>query len=353
MGRKRKGPWLRKQDNCYYTTIGKELHKLGSADDEWEDIEAAYHALHLKREKRSVWTVAAMADAFLDWCDKHRSPGTYEWYKRYLEEFCASIGTQLKLSSLKAYHVNDWLDKRYGTASNNTRHGAARSVVRLCNWGVKSGYISHSPLIGFEKPSPSARESVVTPDQFKEIISHVPDQQFKDVLLFFWNTGCRPQELRIIEARHVDGRKVILDRKQSKGKRYKRVIYLNDAALEIIQRLAKQNKEGAIFRNIKGRAWTKSAMLCRMKRLRRKTKFDLCVYALRHGYATEMLKAGTDTTTLAQLMGTSQAMIARVYQHVARDEDYMLRAAKDGGKFPVVVVTGLPAAGDTTPIAPG
>lgn len=32
--------------------------------------------------------VLLIVDEFLDWCEKHRSPDTYRWYKDRLNDFC-------------------------------------------------------------------------------------------------------------------------------------------------------------------------------------------------------------------------------------------------------------------------
>jgi site-specific recombinase XerD len=350
-GRRRRGPWLRAQDQCWYTTIGRELIKLGTADDAWEDIEERYHAEHSARKKTAIWTVAALVDEFLEFCQKQKAAGTYDWYQRYLKPFAHHIGTVRKAHTLEPDDVTAWVEERFKDCAANTKHGATRCVVRLFNWAIKTRKLRTNPILGLEKPQPTARETAITPEQFQQIMGHVKDQQFRDVLNFYWNTGCRPREPRIIEARHVDGRKVVLDREQSKGKKKRRVIYLNDTAAEIIRRLAAATPDGPIFRNMRGRPWTKDALQCRMKTLRRKTELDLCVYALRHGYITELLKTGCSTTTVAQLTGTSEAMIARVYQHVARDEAFMLaQAAKGGGTVPVV--TSLPVAPGTLPVVP-
>jgi hypothetical protein len=53
MARKRRGSWRRASDNRFYTTIGRKLVKLGSADDPWEKIERVYHSEHAKGEKPS------------------------------------------------------------------------------------------------------------------------------------------------------------------------------------------------------------------------------------------------------------------------------------------------------------
>ncbi len=104
------------------------------------------------------------------------------------------------------------------------------------------------------------------------------------------------------------------------------MIYLDDVAAEIVDRLCKASPSGPIFRNQQGRAWSKDAVNCAFVRLRGKTGIEgLCTYALRHGFATAALKRGVDTTTVGVLMGHANPnMVAKVYQHLGQDDNYML-----------------------------
>lgn len=339
MSRRRKGPWFRKQNQSWYTTVNGQFVRLGSADDPWEEIERRYHEEHANEEKPSEWTVSRILDEFLDWCNKNREPSTYRWYRSRLQSFHKFIGDRLRVNDLDPWRVSKWVDKTYGDQSSSTRHGAYRCVVRAFNWAVRHGLIRHSPVAGIEKPTPESREAVISQAQFEDVLSLVRDQEFRDVLEFLWHTGARPQEFRVVEARHVDGRKIVLERRISKGKKRRRTIWLNAEAHAIVERLAKRCPEGPIFRNTRGNPWNKNNMSCRFSRLREKTGIDeLCAYTLRHSYATRRLKEGLDSVSLGVLMGhANPSMIGEVYQHVAQDDEYMLS------------ITGSATGADTSP----
>ena len=63
-------------------------------------------------------------------------------------------------------------------------------------------------------PPQRTGETTITPDQFEQVLSLVTDDQFRDYLRFVWDTGCRPQEVRLVEASHLDGE----DRRMAKPK---------------------------------------------------------------------------------------------------------------------------------------
>jgi integrase len=188
---------------------------------------------------------------------------------------------------------------------------------------------------------------VLSPDQFAELLTHVPDQEFRDYLLFLWNTGCRAMEIRLIEKRHYDGTTITLAASEAKGKKKPRVIYLNDPAREIIERLCKIHPTGALFRTVEGKQWTANSVRCRFTRTNKpgKTKRGkerkpqglaakmglpgLCATTIRHSWATNAIKAGLDTTTASLLMGHADpATCARNYQHLSSDKSYLQNAIK-------------------------
>lgn len=100
MGRRRKGPWLRKQDQCRHTTVGRNSVKLGHAGQPYSDIEQAYHALLAKSEKPATVTVAWLCEAFLKGVRRTRSTGTFLWYSRFLDKCRAFFGNSLRPESL-------------------------------------------------------------------------------------------------------------------------------------------------------------------------------------------------------------------------------------------------------------
>src|SRR5688572_28876468 len=84
---------------------------------------------------------------YLDWCGKHRSPRTKEWYAGHLKAFLAHLGESSRMlaASLKPYHVVEWVDshERWG---DTYKRGAIGAVQRCMNWAEEMGYIATSPV---------------------------------------------------------------------------------------------------------------------------------------------------------------------------------------------------------------
>lgn len=379
-------PFFRKTRHLWYVQLDGTQHNLGPDKDA---AFAAYHELMRKpREKRVVRSesVAALIDSFLDYTQKHRAPDTYEWYQSRLQRFVRWY-PDLLVSELKPFHVQQWIDS-HPTLASGSKRNLCRSIMRAMTWAEKQGYIDKSPLAHFEKPVGGKRERVISDDEWRGILSLIPDEDFRDLLLVSWDTGCRPQESLIVEGRHVDlqNSRWVFSVSESKTD-LPRFIYLTEQALDITKRRMKRFPTGPLFRNSSGKPWTTDAVNCAFVRIQirigirvmrqrglkieeadierftktlkptRKTKgVDIlkakselreeartklryreatkhapkfCLYTIRHTWMNRMLTSGVDALTVAILAGHSDpSTLAKCYQHLSQNPRYLLEQAK-------------------------
>lgn len=278
-------------------------------------------------------TFGDLATKYLAWCEKHRSPRTLEWYEGHIVNFLAHPGVSNTLATgLKPYHIIEWIDSKE-TWGNTYKGGAIVAIKRVYNWAEEMGYIDTTPIKKIKKPPAQRREIYMTFEDFEQILSMLSEADpFRDLLCFVWYSGCRPQEVRQIEPRHVDleRERIIFPVEESKGKRSKRVIYLHGQALEIIKKLIAENRPGKLFLNTRGSEWTKYAICNRFHRISEKIGKRLFCYAARHGFGTRKLIQGHDHLTVAALMGhTDGSMLAKVYSHIDQDDAHLKRALVD------------------------
>lgn len=324
-------PFFRKYTRSWYVQIGNRQINLGRDRKlAWEK----YHQLmanHVAVTEQLI-TVARLFDTYLEWCSTRRSSGTYENNKRYLRSFVDCIGVRLPIAKLRPLHISAWMDA-HPDWTDTTKNDAISIAQRPFNWAVRQGRIDRNPIAFLEdKPSRQRREVVYSTEQWDAVMAQVRRPQFRDLLSFLWETGCRPQEARLLEARHVDLKNgvAVFPPSESKGKRHPRVLFLNDAAVAILKPRCEQFPTGPLFRNAYGKPWTKDAVKCLLTRIRDKMGLPvLCAYGIRHSFATEGLKNGVDSISLAALMGHSDvSMIARCYQHLAKNPEFLRRQAE-------------------------
>jgi integrase len=379
-------PWFREDRNAYFVTINGTRHNLGA---DKKEADRRFHELMARPDEpiaptptvpSNTLSVAEVFEKFLDWCQKHRSPRTYELAKKHIQSFCDHLktATTLPVTGLRPFHVVEWADSKKTWGPNEKRNRIG-NVTRALNWAEKLGHIDASPVRGVEKPGRTKRESKMTAADFTTLLSHVKDQPFRDLITFSFEAGCRPQESRLIEARHLkpEHRRVEIPPKEAKGKKRWRVIYLSDAAFAIASRLAEEHPTGPLFLNADGKPWKAQAVVCRFQRLlvkmsgaetelpklprfdyreypdpveraaakaehekelaevrreraklARKGEARYSLYDLRHLFATRKLKEGHDPITVATLLGHKDTgMLARHYQELTKDFDHLLNAA--------------------------
>ena len=382
MGRPKKQnrePFWRADRNCYYVQDGTKQVRLSPEKEEawrlWHEFMAR------PPEQRRVVPVTGpeahavgVLDTFLDWCQKHKAGRTYDWYRGYLESFARSLPPGLAVDALKPFHVQGWVDGQAGWKTG--KRGAIIAVQRAFNWAVRMGLVAANPVRTLEKPKAGRREQVIAAGQFATIMALVRDPEFRDLLTVCWETGCRPQEILSVEARHVNEAEGCwaFAAKESKGNDRQRIVYLTDEALAITKRLMTAHPRGRLFLNTDGKPWSASALNCRFARLRlalgRKQVDELgltppklkrltkpqrtddpvrkghlaavqerrreiaalarrqvprySLYTFRHSWCTHALERGVDAVTVATLMGHKDTtMISRHYAHLMQRRDHL------------------------------
>lgn len=143
-----------------------------------------------------------------------------------------------------------------------------------------------------------------------------------------YETGCRPQEARHVEPRHLNAtlRRFEIPPGEAKGRKRTRVIRLSEQAWAIVQARV-PGCRAKVFENQDGNPWTVHSVNCRFQRLRRRAGLRHFAYALRHGFATRKLVEGHDHLTVAELLGHANGqMLATVYQHLNQHDDHLRKA---------------------------
>lgn len=330
-------PWKRASDGKWYAKIDGVLTCLGTNE------KLAHKEFHrLKGRSAPVIKhgdqirIEELSQAFLDWCRSNKSAATADWYETALRSFVETIETGTLAAEILPAHITAWIDNPALKWSANTRRGYASAVQRAFRWAHRQRLIASNPVADVEKPAATSRESVLSPEAIKNLQSETVGKPWiADVVTALLETGARPQEIRKLEARHVDLENGVwvLPRSEAKGKRKARVIVLTPSMLELSKRLCADHPDGPIFRNSRGKPWSSSAI--RQWFWRRQGKHglpdDLCAYLSRHTYVTQSLERGVDAVTLAELVGHADTrMISRVYSHL-RLEHLKAAAIKASG----------------------
>jgi len=261
-------PWFWKARKTWCVYHKGERVLLGPDRDE---AFRQYHQIMAKPEEKrqpvDSSAVAAVLDDFLTWTSENRAPDTYERYKRFIQSFVTLQGRR-SISTLNTSHVTAWLNVQKGWNST-TKRNAITALQRGFNWAVTNRGLERNPIRGMQKPEAKTRTTVITAEEFAEILSHVAEAPFRDLLLVSYDSGIRPQETKQLEARHlqIDKQRAVIPGEEAKGGRTRVIYFPTERSLEIIKRLAGERADGPLFRNSKGNPWTAFAVNLRFKRL--------------------------------------------------------------------------------------
>jgi integrase len=326
-------PFFRADRGLWYVQLNGKQHNLGR---EKKDAFHRYHELMHAPTPVASTLVAGVIDGFLEWTKEHRAPRTFEWYLDFLQSFISSLpDKEMRTDDLRPFHVHQWADshKAWGPSC---KRGAITAIQRAFLWAEKLGHIEKSPIRYIEKPKPKRRENPLSQKDFDALIAEVNDQPFKDLLQFCWETGCRPQEVRHIEARHFNAKRstIELPPDEAKGKKRWRIIYLTETAVAIVKRLAKFRPHGKLFRNTEGNPWKNYAIVNRFSNLKEKLGRQFALYDLRHSFATRLLAKGSDPISVAALLGhVDGTMLCKNYEHISTDADHLRGQLKKGASL--------------------
>ena len=279
-------------------------------------------------------TVDHLVQSFLTYVEANNAQGTYRNYAHFLLGFAESPAVVgLKVRDLELHHANDWLAKHYPIKGNkNTRHDAIAALKRMFNWAVNDmKYLPYSPLAGLRKPKRTHRDLCPTMEQWNQVLAHYAGDPFGDFLSVLVDTGARPQELRVAEARQLDLRAqppvIVFDEGEIPGKEHGRKVQLTPRAAGILTRLADANPKGPVFRNNQGQPWKKDAMNCRFQRLKRSGKFPFRIncYGARHSLATDLLDHGASVAAVQALLGHRDSRVVLDFygKHIAERTDHL------------------------------
>ena len=280
-------------------------------------------------------TVLEFLNRFIQICEKRGlAASTMRMYKGYAKSEFTDF-RDLRVSDLTVAHIRNWLLKQ--TSSKKTIENKLNFLGPAIDEAVTDGMIEFNPLRQVKLSKYVKDTSAETrnpadpfsPTEVAQILAACRHDQERNLFQFAFETGLRTGELIglkwedidwINNEVHVSRAVVMKEEKSTKTVAGKRVVELNDKALEALQR---QKEHTAIFRgyvfhdprtaerwnddkSILSKSWKPT--LERAKVRYRKA------YNTRHTFATMHISQNANLWWLAQQMGhTSPEMLFRHY----------------------------------------
>ncbi len=294
----------------------KKFHRLMSAEEE-----IGGEIVNLYR----------FSQVYLSWLKKNRKEATYLKVRRSLKSFIEHVGKRLYVASLRGHHITKWLEANPGWQSPTTQNINVRCVNEMLNWGVAEGYFDKNPIRYYKKPAERTRDAYYSNEQCSELLAAVKKMRGDVGVLveFLLETGSRPQEVRLMQGRHLKDDTCFIPAEEGKMGQ-ERTIYPNNKALAILraQREKRETDNEYLFLNDHGKMFTKDTIINAFKRAEKTIGWKARSYDLRHTWCTNALMDGLDCTAVVQLMGHKDPeMVMKVYSKLQKNPGFLREQA--------------------------
>jgi integrase len=283
-----------------------------------------------------------LADHFLADVAALRSAGTYTDYSDCLARAFEHLDPRVTCGEFQYQHLRKVQQQLAGAQLGPTTIcKTLHAVMRVFNWAVEMKYLTASPLTGYQRPAPQERTRIVSDAEFQSMLRHT-EATFRRFLMALRLTGCRPGEVRRLVWDWVDleaGVWVLPEHKTltRQKKPRPRIVALTPPLLALSRWLLARRQPGQthVFLNSRGQAWSKTAVVSRLRRLRARAGIApkagqaITLYCLRHAYCTQAIGQASDLE-VAELVGHTTTRTLKRYFHA--DTERLKRIAQRAGR---------------------
>lgn len=285
-----------------------------------------------------------MVDTFVAYLKavRHSSPATVAAYRREVERFLRSTGTEdprsVQTAAVRRY-LASLAQEGLGPRSVNRAMSAIRSFYRFLRRydadtpdptaglrGLRAD--SRLPVFLFEDEAAAMLDSAATldsaavPPVTADGLTAVRDAA---LLEFLYATGCRVAEAAALRLDDVqlEARTALVTGKGGK----QRLVYLTESAARSLRTYLRDRFAAhpesrsvpAVFLNRRGGALSDRGMRLAVSRYRHQVGKPVSPHTFRHSFATHLLNGGADIRTVQELLGHASLSTTQVYTHTSVD----------------------------------
>lgn len=258
--------------------------------------------------------------------------------KRFPRYVYGDAIAKVKLQKLREHHVREWRERLEAMPALVTRSKIGEAVTRnrspatvnrdmvafraALNMALKRGEAS-TALAWKEALQPAdakgRRNLYLDRDQRRALLAELP----KDAAAFARGLcllPLRPGALAALRAGDFDSRRNELAVDHDKAGEGRRILVEGDTATMLKAQVKSKLPGAPLFARADGKAWNKDGWKGPIKAgvIAAKLPTNATAYTLRHSTITDLVQGGLDLLTIAQVSGTSVAMIEKHYGHLQR-----------------------------------
>ncbi|MBL7138090.1 MAG: tyrosine-type recombinase/integrase [Bacteroidales bacterium] len=159
---------------------------------------------------------------------------------------------------------------------------------------------------------------VLNEEEISRVIRMVSNIKHKAIIMITYSSGLRLSEVLNLQIKDIDGKRMQVFVRQSKGKK-DRYTLLSKKALPVLREYIKKEKPKEwLFEGVKGGKYSESSMHSLVSAAYQRAGITkaVTVHTLRHCFGTHLLENGTDLRYIQALMGHASSKTTEIYTHI-------------------------------------
>ena len=251
---------------------------------------------------------------------KRYAPNTVKTYTGLVSDFLRSIqpkqSEEVTSTDITKYHHEELLQRGYGQSYHNQLINAFKHFFQT----IDNAQVNINDL---ERPSKERKlPTVLSKQEVTKILESIPNPKHRLMISLIYACGLRRSELLNLKLIDVDGDRLMLHIRQSKGKKDRMVPIPATLLKAMREHYKKELPEMYVFEStVKGKPYSASSLQKILHRACDKvglsSKKTVTLHTLRHSYATHLLEAGVDLRYIQVLLGHSSSKTTELYTHVS------------------------------------
>lgn len=274
----------------------------------------------------------------------------------WLPKLCHKTVDKLTLQDM-----NDFINDNYGHVKQITRNRYLDYLKVIFNYGVDHGLTQNNPLAKWRKKRENPRDMFLTVEDLTKIRAHA-NPHLAWCIDVIWHTGIRPgpKELFSLKWEQVDFSRGVI-RVLGKGNMWREIPISETFRQKLLHRkevakqfaLRKKRDPSPFVVENYGRAVGHLRKSLKKACEAAEITYPICLYSIRHLYATHVVSKGGDIGGLAKNMGHSTLrMVTGQYLHTSFEAKKQVvdmipdLTPKDEGDKVIPINRGNPQSGD-------
>lgn len=243
---------------------------------------------------------------------------TRETYRRFVDE-CLRFSGNRSPKEIATNNVRAYLDMLAQTDKSSSTLNTAYSALQFYFQKIlRRHFFDKIPRAKKEKHLPV----VLSKEEVVQMIEHTDNPKHKCIVQLLYGTGMRVGELVRLKMWDVDGDRLVIHIKQSKGAK-DRITFLPEKLVDTLKKQKSLKQAGDfLFTNGRGGRLTETSIQKIVAHAAKRAGVGKRVtpHTLRHSFATHLLESGVDIRYIQELLGHASIQTTQIYTHVTNPQ---------------------------------